>query len=1467
MLLIVVIILLVTGGAWLTLQSSRVQTFVTQKLASHFSEKIGARITIGKVDIAFFRRIILEDVLIEDQQADTMLFVRSVSAKIDDLKIRKRKVELENLSLSDSYLQVARDSTGTFNFDFLIDLLKNPQNDENEWLYSCNQFDFSNAAFIYNDFYSENQHTIQVVDFHLNISDFLFEGDSLHFEINQLSLYDGKDFRISNLGSTVVVSGKEIELSGFNMKTNYSEIINSNFLLELPEGKENFAESVQFNFHFSPSLISLYDVSLLVPKMSGMDQMIALSGQIHGNLNNLKGKEIILATGEYTEAELDFYVNDITNAETMYLFLDVKKARTSFDELNRIKLPGKDEKRFLQFPEPLYQAGQITYQGNFTGFLTDFVAYGTINSKMGRITTDLSVVPGAGKRVTYRGKIATRDFKLGDLIKSKHVGTLSANGRVDGYFERDSQSVAGRFEGGISRVKINDYHYENIRLDGILDNKMFDGFVAMNDSNLQFDFLGKVNFNPDIPVFDFRLDLKKALPGKLNFGGKYPESELAFLVNANFSGSRIDNLTGSIDVETGYYKNQNGEFGLDGIKLQSISSGLNNYLSFSSQYFNIDVNGEYHIQNLFDAFEKSMHRYLPVVDYDPKNQERLNKFGYQIDVKNLDNLTAVFLPNIKIETPFLLYGQMDSEHSVFELKGSIPGLRTENLMIRNIFVGNNPKDNVFASRFRFGEVLLKNGMSIENLTIDSEVENNTIMNRIAWGEEVNKSYSGEILTKTVLSETKNSPYSHVEIEGFSSKIFIADSLWQINPFTATIDSTTIRIGNLQINHGNQVISIDGEVAENDTSILTVLIENLNLASIEKYLEKDLPLKGKLNGIAALQDYYGQRLIFSDLKIRQFSFRDQEIGNLALLNQWDSDREMLQSALEISTRQGQKLLVEGNYIPKNKELLYFAYFDELSLVALETFIRSNISNFKGHGTGKIKIHGTTDRVLLDGALVGKDAGLTVDYTQVNYNFTDSVYFKGDTILFNSIQISDPLGNRGIFNGTLVHDNFQDMQYNLSVTSPRLLALNTSARDNAQFFGQVVANGRFDITGRGRNINLSGSATTLSGTNVNISFEDESILERYDFIQFISTENTDRQDFLFSRKDDGDFSLNLTIRATPEARAQLIYNSQIGDVIKAQGEGILRFGMDKEGNITLSGDYTVERGDYLFTLQNVINKRFTIEQGGTIQWSGDPYNAIINISAVYRLKASLYDLLVDTYSNIYQSQRILVENKILLTEELSNPNINFEISFPTVEDRLVEELKQYFSTQEELNKQILSLVVLGKFYTPEYLRGTYEAQNPNVFGTTASELFSNQLSNWLSQISNNVDIGLNYRPGNQLTNDEIELAMSTQIFNDRVTLNGNIGNNNNPNTTNNSQLVGDFDVNVKLIPSGKVQFKAYNRSNNNLIYETAPYTQGVGFSFTEEFNSFNHLLEKVKAIFPRKKKTSATDKEKPSTALSE
>jgi hypothetical protein len=268
--------------------------------------------------------------------------------------------------------------------------------------------------------------------------------------------------------------------------------------------------------------------------------------------------------------------------------------------------------------------------------------------------------------------------------------------------------------------------------------------------------------------------------------------------------------------------------------------------------------------------------------------------------------------------------------------------------------------------------------------------------------------------------------------------------------------------------------------------------------------------------------------------------------------------------------------------------------------------------------------------------------------------------------------------------------------------------------------------------------------------------------------------------------------------------------------------------------------------------VINKKFEIERGGTIAWNGDPYDAILNLNAIYRLKASLAELYANSVENADYNQRIPVLCKINLTNSLNNPDIRFDIELPTTEDRVRDEVKQYISSEEDLNKQILSLLVLGKFYTPEYLRGSYTSTGSGLMGSTAStasELFSNQFSNWLSQISNDFDIGFNYRPGNEITNNEIEFALSTQMFNDRVSINGNIGNNSSLRTTSNNStnLVGDADINVKLTNNGKLQLKAYNHSNNNLIYETSPYTQGVGISYREDFNDFGELWQKMTKIF--------------------
>lgn len=1393
----------------------------------------------------------LEDVLVEGQKNDTLFFTHHLSATIDSLKYRKKKIFVNQLSFGKSKMNIVRDSAEHFNFSFILDSLQTATKDTSSlWQISCNKFDFQQSEIAYNDIYAKKKKQIFMHDINIDITGFSQQLDTTSFTINDLSLNDGKRLFLTQMQANVIYNKANIKLNDFNLATQHSKINNAKLTIDL-KGQNTEPAQTKIDASFSDSKISFYEIAELVPALKGMDQIVNCSGQIYGTINDLKGKNVVLETGENTSAKFDFYINDLKDPNNMYLFIDLKESETSFTDISEIKLPQQLPFRYFNFPKSFYDAGLLTYKGNFSGFLTDFVAFGTFSSEMGILTTDISVIPESEGTISYRGKLGTTDFQLGNLFQNDGLGSFTFNGNVDGNFNRIKKTFYGHFMGDISTIEVNHYLYQNINMDGTLDNKMFDGLLSINDPNLQFDFMGKVDLNTEVPNFDFKLNLQKVLPGKLNLSKNFPASEMAFHMLANFTGNKLDNLKGSIVLQDGTYQNKNGKLNLQGLELKSVPGDSANTLTFTSDFFDIDIVGKYDFQSVLNALKKSIHRYLPATNYEKLAIARDNDFKFQLNVKSLDQLTSVFTPDYQIETPFLLYGKLNAANAEFNLEGSIPGFGTNKFWLKDIFIGNKPKGDEYASKFRFGEIAMKNGFKLYNVTVDSKISDNEIDNQITWTNFHNLTYSGTIQTRTHFTKTDSTNYPHIEIEGLPTKIFIADSLWQIAPFTATIDSSAIQINHFKFFNKQQEIAVNGKIAEDKSNILSVYFTQLDLNNLGAYLNTPIDVHGVLNGSAGVVDFYDQRIIYSDLSVDEFAYQDQVIGDISLTNHWDNLQSQINSKLTINKNNRQSLNAIGTYNPATNQLNYDAELDHLSVVILATVIRNNFSNFHGDATGHVKIHGTPANVLINGALEGSNAGLTIDFTQVSYSFTDTVYFKGDTIDFDNISIYDVYKNRGTFDGTIVHQNFQQMIYDLRLSSPKILAMNTSARNNDQFFGQVVANGQLDITGHGKSVYLNGTGTTLLGTNVNISLDYESDIKQYDFIQFVNTRQEERKEFVFPKKSDRDFNLSLTIHATPEAKAQLIYNSQIGDVIKAQGDGILMFGMDKEGNVTLSGNYTVDKGDYLFTLENIINKRFSIEQGGTLVWSGDPYNAIVNINAIYKLKASLYDLLANSYEDIYQNQRIPVECKIKLTEDLSNPNIKFEIDFPTVEERIVDELQQFFSTEEEMNKQMLSLLVLGKFYTPEYMRGTYEAQNPNLIGTTASELFSNQLSNWLSQISNNVDIGLNYRPGSQITNDEIELALSTQMFNDRVTINGNIGNNVNPNSTNNSQLVGDFDIDVKLIPSGKIEFKAYNRSNNNLIYETAPYTQGVGFTFKEEYNTLGELLKKLTSFFKKKK----------------
>ena len=1389
---------------------------MTQKLANNLSKKYHTTISVKGVSVKFFNQVVLEDVLIKDQNHDSLLFVHELLASIDSFGIKKAFIGIDLLKLNNTLLNIKIDSAGTPNYQFFTDQFKTTdtiQADSSNFSLKMKRFEFNNARLKYAYFDSSGNHQILLKDISFGVSDLEMDAKNVAFQITKFRMNDQKGLSLEDFSAQLVSTPDSVKLLNLHAKTTNSEISEANILIDKSKmGRELNFNKLKANIELKRSRISMIDIGQLVPMLRGMDENIEISGQISGTSKDLKGKNMELSLGNHTRLSFDFYLNGLPNIEKTYMQFDLKQSFADFKDLSKIKLPDHFPLVQLSVPSSLLQAGVIEYKGNFTGFLSDFVAYGTFSSKWGVLTTDLSFVPLGKEKLKINGRIKTVNFKVGELVQTEILDRITFNGDIKGVLDPNTHNFMAEVSGQIDSMIVNQYNYKNIHLEGDILNKRFDGSLIADDPNLRFRFDGQFDLNVHVPVFNFNMMVEKANLKALNLERKYKESEISFALNANFTGNNIDNLAGIIHFTKGIYHNENGQLTFDNFDLKTYNEN-EPVLQIRSDFLDADIRGKYEIHNLKYSIKNIISNYLPSAGLKMPIQSVTNDFDFRVVLKDMNRFSQVLIPELKI-LPGEFSGNINSDKNTLVLNANFPEIQYKSNIFRKCTININ-SDSKLNIRNKIGEVAIGEQFKIYNLSLISEAVDDVLESKLAWNNYGSVSYSGSVNTSAKFFEQKNSP--HIEISVKPTRLYIADNQWMINSASMTIDSTLIQVNKLKLSNENQSILVDGSIDQDQKNKLNFFFNKIDLNTLNSFIPGELELKGDLNGTLSVVDVYNRFLFLSDLKISGLSLLGQLIGNADLQSRWDRTAEEIDAELLVESQDKQTLLAYGIYNPDRDSLSIETKFDHFSLLILQPLLGSTFAKFHGDATGNVHIYGPLHHIQHDGALFAANAGLMLSDLQVNYNLNDSVQFKGDKIIFPDIKIQDDYGNSGVFYGTIKHQSFINMIYDLTVKSDKILAINTTPAINGQFYGKTFASGVLRITGTDSDLLVHGIARTEKGTDMNISLEYEEDAQQYDFLSFVShgyKPVEKAQDMIYSNSD---LQMRFDIEVTPEAKAQLIYDSKIGGIIRSQGSGNLMLDIDNNYNISLFGEYTVEKGDYLFSLQNVVNKKFEIQQGGTIEWNGDPVDATINLNAIYHLKASLSELFGNNDPTRDYAQRLPVLCKIALSKSLNNPDIKFDIELPTAEDRIKDEIKQFINTDEDMNKQMLSLLVLGKFYTPEYL------------------------------------------PGNQISNDEVELALSTQMFNDRVTINGNINNNSAQTTnTNNNGFVGEGEINVKLTNNGKLQLKAYNHANNTLIYETSPYTQGVGIAYREDFNDFGELWQKVKNLFKLKGKKDKTSK---------
>jgi len=427
------LIMAMLAGSYVLLQNSGVQTYIIGKITEQFSRKTNAKISVGRVNLIFFNQVVLNDVLIAGPNNETIFYSGLVSAKIDTLKISEHRISFNELSFLENKISITRDSTNRFNFSFIPDSLRNEKKDTSiYWNINCNQFNFQNSDIVFKNQKSVNTRQFFIHQMNLNVSDFSNYSDSTSFKINNLILNYNDYLYINQLSTKVTVTKSKIQLDSLSLNSNKSEINDLNLILQVGENETVLNQNMNFDVQLSKSNINLTELAEIIAPFKEIEESIEVSGRIYGNLKDIKGKDLILSTGENTNANFDFYINGVEDIETMYLFLDLKQFETTVSDINNFTIISNGREIKKNIPESFYNSGVFSYRGNFSGFLSDFVTFGTLKSRMGIIKTDVSVIPKGDGIYSYRGRITTTDFHLGRLLHTQNVGIITFIGNVDG---------------------------------------------------------------------------------------------------------------------------------------------------------------------------------------------------------------------------------------------------------------------------------------------------------------------------------------------------------------------------------------------------------------------------------------------------------------------------------------------------------------------------------------------------------------------------------------------------------------------------------------------------------------------------------------------------------------------------------------------------------------------------------------------------------------------------------------------------------------------------------------------------------------------------------------------------------------------------------------------------------------------------------------------------------------------------
>lgn len=1457
---VLIVLIILIGSAYFSLYIPAVQTWVSHRVASWLSDELGAKVSIGRVEIDLWAKLSITDLYIEDQKQDTLAFIPRLSVSSYSFDKHSGKIIANDILLESPFINLIRHEGDTvLNHKFILDYI-GEGGDSSQTLVFIDHLKLVDGRFKYNnenrairEVYGIDWNHLVTTELNLDVRSFSIVGDSIHAMINEFSGNEKAGFGIQHVDTELFIVSGETRLIHANVATNSSHIHGDMiFYFNSIDDFDDFEHIVKMDHQFEEAEIDMNELAYFSSDLYGYQKKVKLSGQIKGRVSNLKGRNIEIVYDENTRFRGNFDMEGLPEIDETFISLDIKSLTSNKKELDQIQLPPYDSLHYLHTPENFAYLGNIEYKGNFTGFINDFVSYGTINTSIGKVRTDLSLKEDPSiKDYRFTGGLALEQFNLGKFYSSETLGEMSCDLDIKGT-GLELTKVDASVKGDITRLVLNQYPFTGIKLDGVFRHHSFNGIVEIDDPNVNMDFNGSIDFTKKDPVLAFDARIQNLNLKEVHILENYDYSSVSGNVSVRSEGFEFDKFRGEVIIEDLTYCALENEYTLNLLELTS-TRGAVPKMTLNSDIASADIQGDFEITEIGNSLLDIVSKFIPSFD-PPVRTHKSQQFDMNVKIFDLSQITEVYAPELNIADNSLIHIRMDEPGSYFEVLIVSDSIRYGENKTEALTLDIRRPDESFYITAASDNIHTSTGISFADLALDARTERDTMYTSFAWGNSTSQ-HSGDVNGKLTIRD-----YNKYDFTFNTSSVKVMDQNWQFKELSKlSMDSTVFGIQNFVLYSGIQEINASGIISHQPTDLLTMDIKNFDVSNVNPFTGSETKFYGIVNGTANIRDVYHNMIFSNNIRLDQFKLNEYHIGNLDLISAWDQTRHQLRidGSLEKDIQANNEitrhtpLSFAGYYRPRDTEspLDISATIQDLDLSFINAFLEPGILDIAGYTSGTMIITGKPEAPQMRADALLRDASIFIHYLNARYFIEEEIGVYPDMFTFDHIRIHDQEGRKGFLTGQMLHDNFAKWNFDLSIDAEEpMLVLNTNEELNSLYYGKAYATGNVNIYGYEDKLEFDIALKTEKGTSLAMPMGNTDEQTFDSFIQFVNPNDTIEEAPLNL----SGIKLNMSMEITPDAEFQIIFDQSVGDVMRGTGKGHINMNINNLSTFNMYGTVELLSGNYLFTLKNLINKDFDIKPGGTINWFGDPFAAELNIDAIYKVSASLYDLIPDP--NYQNGQRVPINLIMHLNGKMFNPGIEFNIALPNVDQVTRSRVDAIISTEQERNRQAFALLVLRRFVSPPNVAATHN--NTNALAANGTELLSSQISNWLSQISDDFNLGFNYSPGDDISNEEIALALSTQLFNERLSLSSNLGVSRNTGQTTSNQnttnLIGDIRIEYKITSDGKIRLVVYNESNDfRMAYtQQSPYTQGVGVIYREDFDTFDEFLQGFKNLLKRK-----------------